>query len=142
MASAHRPRHHQSLPLREVRAARGVITPTTVENIDIGGPAMDQGPSQDPCLCGVWWIPPITSRLPGSVSEHEGALPYDLPASTGGQGLWANRAYMMRPFQAGLPPILDWRRPIGAASPGNCAKACATEKNPHQRAGFYLTGGG
>ncbi len=125
-------------PFEEVRA-RGGDYPETVENIDIGGPAMIRAAAKNHAYVAVVTDPADYSRVAASLIENRGKLPYRLRQEMAAKAYARTAAYDAM--------ISNWfAQSLGIATPdfraigGKLTEAMRYGENPHQSAGFYKTG--
>ncbi|MDB5523474.1 MAG: purH [Rhizobium sp.] len=124
-------------PFEEVRA-RGADYPESVENIDIGGPAMIRASAKNHAYVTVLTDPSDYAEL-GALLKAEGTVPYRF------RQLMAQKAYSRT--AAYDTAIANWMaddlkvetpryRTIG----GILREEMRYGENPHQKAAFYVTG--
>ncbi len=125
-------------PFEEVRT-RGGDYPETVENIDIGGPAMIRAAAKNHAYVAVVTDPADYAKVATSLAENRGKLPYRLRQELAAKAFARTAAYDAM--------ISSWfAASLGIASPdffavgGKLAEALRYGENPHQSAGFYRTG--
>ena len=125
-------------PFEEVRF-RGGDYAETVENIDIGGPAMIRAAAKNHAYVTVITDPADYARVAASLAENAGKLPYRLRQELAAKAYARTAAYdamISNWFAADLGIATPDFRSIG----GKLAEAMRYGENPHQSAGFYLTG--
>jgi len=125
-------------PFEEVRRAGGDY-PTTVENIDIGGPAMLRAAAKNHAYVAIVTDPADYGALLTALRAHGGALPYSFRQELAGKAFARVAAYdaaISGWFAETLAiPQPDWR-----AFGGRLHSVMRYGENPHQTAGFYVTG--
>ncbi len=125
-------------PFEEVRA-KGGDYPTIVENIDVGGPAMIRAAAKNHAYVTVVVDPSDYAGVAESLKENGGAAPYRLRQRLAAKALARTAAYdalISNWFAAALEtPVPDFR-----AVGGRLAEKMRYGENPHQEAGFYVTG--
>ncbi len=125
-------------PFEEVRA-RGGDYAETVENIDIGGPAMIRAAAKNHAYVAVVTDPADYSRVGKTLAENKGKLPYSLRQELAAKAFARTAAYdamISNWFAAELGMATPENRSIG----GRLAQPMRYGENPHQTAGFYKTG--
>ncbi|MGB8818103.1 MAG: bifunctional phosphoribosylaminoimidazolecarboxamide formyltransferase/IMP cyclohydrolase [Rhizobiaceae bacterium] len=125
-------------PFEEVRA-RGGDYAETVENIDIGGPAMIRAAAKNHAYVAVVTDPADYGRVAESLSANSGKLPYRLRQELAAKAYARTAAYdamISNWFAADLGVATPDYRAVG----GRLAEALRYGENPHQSAGFYVTG--
>ncbi len=125
-------------PFEEVQA-KGADYPTTVENIDIGGPAMLRAAAKNHAYVTIIVDPQDYVRVAESLKENGGSTPYLLRQELAAKAFARTAAYdalISNWFAASLAtPVPDFR-----AVGGRLAEKMRYGENPHQQAGFYVTG--
>ncbi|MBN9035981.1 MAG: bifunctional phosphoribosylaminoimidazolecarboxamide formyltransferase/IMP cyclohydrolase [Rhizobiales bacterium] len=125
-------------PFEEVRRAGGDY-PTTVENIDIGGPAMLRAAAKNHAYVAIVTDPADYGALLTALRAHGGALPYRFRQELAAKAFARVAAYdaaISGWFAETLAiPQPDWR-----AFGGRLHSVMRYGENPHQTAGFYVTG--
>jgi phosphoribosylaminoimidazolecarboxamide formyltransferase / IMP cyclohydrolase len=125
-------------PFEQVQA-KGADYPTTVENIDIGGPAMIRASAKNHAYVTVVVDPADYTRVAESLAQNKGASPYRLRQELAAKAFARTAAYdslISNWFAAALEtPVPDFR-----AVGGRLAEKMRYGENPHQEAGFYVTG--
>jgi phosphoribosylaminoimidazolecarboxamide formyltransferase/IMP cyclohydrolase len=125
-------------PFEEVRA-RGGDYAETVENIDIGGPAMIRAAAKNHAYVAVVTDPADYTRVSATLAENNGKLPYRLRQELAAKAYARTAAYdamISNWFAADLGIETPAYRAIG----GRLAEGLRYGENPHQSAGFYRTG--
>ena len=125
-------------PFEEVQA-KGADYATTVENIDIGGPAMLRAAAKNHAYVTIIVDPKDYGRVAESLSANQGATSYLLRQELAAKAFARTAAYdslISNWFAAVLEmPVPDFR-----AVGGRLAEKMRYGENPHQEAGFYVTG--
>ncbi len=126
-------------PFAEVEA-KGADYATVVENIDIGGPAMIRAAAKNHAYVAVVTDPADYGEVTDMIGRNGGALPYAFRQKMAAKAFARTAAYdaaisgwFARTVEASREP--DWR-----AFGGRLAGTLRYGENPHQRAGFYVTG--
>ncbi len=125
-------------PFEEVRA-KGGDYPTTVENIDIGGPAMIRASAKNHAYVTVVTDPSDYPELLEALQADDGQTSYGLRqrfAATAYARTAAYDAVISNWFAEALSIETPHYRAIG----GTLKEKMRYGENPHQSAGFYLTG--
>ncbi|SCX30150.1 bifunctional phosphoribosylaminoimidazolecarboxamide formyltransferase/IMP cyclohydrolase [Agrobacterium rosae] len=125
-------------PFEEVRA-KGGDYPTTVENIDIGGPAMIRASAKNHAYVTVLTDPSDYPELLEALQANDGQTSYAL------RQRFAAKAYARTAaYDAGISnwfaEALSIETPHYRAIGGVLKEKIRYGENPHQSAGFYLTG--
>ena len=125
-------------PFEEVQA-QGADYPTTVENIDIGGPAMLRAAAKNHAYVTIIVDPADYGRVAESLAANQGSTPYRLRQELAAKAFARTAAYdalIANWFAAALgTPVPDFR-----AVGGRLVEKMRYGENPHQEAGFYVTG--
>jgi len=125
-------------PFEAVRAAGGDY-PSTVENIDIGGPAMIRAAAKNHAYVAVVTDPADYQGVAAALAENDGALPYSLRQELAAKAYSRTAAYdaaISNWFAEALPVATPKWRTIG----GTLRSEMRYGENPHQTAAFYVTG--
>ncbi|WP_288426655.1 bifunctional phosphoribosylaminoimidazolecarboxamide formyltransferase/IMP cyclohydrolase [uncultured Agrobacterium sp.] len=125
-------------PFEEVRA-KGGDYPTTVENIDIGGPAMIRASAKNHAYVTVVTDPTDYPELLEALQADEGQTSYALRQKFAAKAFARTAAYdavISNWFAEALAIETPHYRAIG----GVLKEKMRYGENPHQSAGFYLTG--
>ncbi|TPW27286.1 bifunctional phosphoribosylaminoimidazolecarboxamide formyltransferase/IMP cyclohydrolase [Pararhizobium mangrovi] len=125
-------------PFEEVRAAGGDY-PTTVENIDIGGPAMIRAAAKNHAYVTVLVDPSDYDALIGELDANDGALTYAFRQKMAAKAYARTAAYDAA-IANWFAEALDVAEPAYRAIGGRLAQTMRYGENPHQTAGFYVTG--
>jgi phosphoribosylaminoimidazolecarboxamide formyltransferase / IMP cyclohydrolase len=119
--------------------AKGADYATTVENIDIGGPAMIRAAAKNHAYVAVVVDPTDYDKVAASLLDNKGATNLRLRQELAAKAFARTAAYdalISNWFATALDtPVPDFRA-IG----GRLAEALRYGENPHQSAGFYVTG--
>jgi len=124
-------------PFEEVRHAGGDY-PTTVENIDIGGPAMLRAAAKNHAYVAVVTDPADYTRVLAALEEHDGSLPYRLRQELAAKAYARTAAYDAA-ISGWFAAELGLEHPEWRAFGGRLAGVMRYGENPHQAAGFYVT---
>ncbi|MBC7152420.1 MAG: bifunctional phosphoribosylaminoimidazolecarboxamide formyltransferase/IMP cyclohydrolase [Rhizobium sp.] len=125
-------------PFEEVRAAGGDY-PTTVENIDIGGPAMIRASAKNHAYVTVLTDPSDYPALLEALKADDCQTTYALRQQFAAKAFARTAAYdavISNWFAEALSIDMPQYRAIG----GSLKEAMRYGENPHQSAGFYVTG--
>ncbi|MBB4066830.1 bifunctional phosphoribosylaminoimidazolecarboxamide formyltransferase/IMP cyclohydrolase [Gellertiella hungarica] len=125
-------------PFEEVRA-KGEDYPTTVENIDIGGPAMLRAAAKNHAYVTVLTDPSDYPALLQSLRFDDGCTSYEYRKSQAAKAFARTAAYdaaISNWFAEALGIEIPRYRVIG----GVLKEKMRYGENPHQSAGFYVTG--
>jgi phosphoribosylaminoimidazolecarboxamide formyltransferase/IMP cyclohydrolase len=123
-------------PFEAVRA-KGADAATSVENIDVGGPAMIRAAAKNHAFVAVLTDPADYAMVLAALAENGGALPFSLRRELAAKAFARTAAYDAA--------IAGWfAEELGQAAPrhfslaGRLAEAMRYGENPHQRAALYL----
>jgi phosphoribosylaminoimidazolecarboxamide formyltransferase/IMP cyclohydrolase len=125
-------------PFEEVRAAGGDY-PTTVENIDIGGPAMIRASAKNHAYVTIVTDPSDYPALIEALRSNEGQTVYAFRQKLAAKAYARTAAYdtaISNWFAEALDIEIPRYRTIG----GVLKEEMRYGENPHQSAGFYVTG--
>jgi phosphoribosylaminoimidazolecarboxamide formyltransferase / IMP cyclohydrolase len=125
-------------PFEEVRAKGGDYH-ETVENIDIGGPAMIRAAAKNHAYVTVVTDPSDYEMVADALAVHDGALPYRLRQELAAKAFARTASYdamVSNWFAADL----GLETPDFRAFGGRLTEGLRYGENPHQTAGFYKTG--
>ncbi|WP_404934243.1 bifunctional phosphoribosylaminoimidazolecarboxamide formyltransferase/IMP cyclohydrolase [Nitratireductor sp. L15S-10] len=125
-------------PFEEVRFGGGDY-PTTVENIDIGGPAMLRAAAKNHAYVAVVTEPADYARILDALTENDGALPYRLRQELAAKAFARTAAYDAA-ISSWFAETLKVNAPDFRAVGGRLREVMRYGENPHQTAGFYVTG--
>jgi phosphoribosylaminoimidazolecarboxamide formyltransferase / IMP cyclohydrolase len=125
-------------PFEEVQS-KGADYATSVENIDIGGPAMIRAAAKNHAYVAVVVDPADYEKVAASLADNKGATSLRLRQELAAKAFARTAAYdalISNWFATALDtPVPDFRA-IG----GRLAETLRYGENPHQSAGFYATG--
>ncbi|MCI5075130.1 bifunctional phosphoribosylaminoimidazolecarboxamide formyltransferase/IMP cyclohydrolase [Oricola sp.] len=126
-------------PFEEVVAADSDY-PTTVENIDIGGPAMVRASAKNHAYVTIVTDPADYGDVTAMLAENDGASTLDQRKRFAAKAFQRTASYdvMIADYMAGqlsLPAVSRHH-----ATGGTLSLAMRYGENPHQAAGLYLTG--
>ncbi|MBY3157803.1 bifunctional phosphoribosylaminoimidazolecarboxamide formyltransferase/IMP cyclohydrolase [Rhizobium laguerreae] len=125
-------------PFEEVRAAGGDY-PTTVENIDIGGPAMIRASAKNHAYVTTLTDPADYAELLEQLSADDGKTAYAFRQRMAAKAYARTAAYdamISNWFAEALSIDMPRHRVIGGA----LKEEMRYGENPHQKAAFYVTG--
>ncbi|MDE1160224.1 MAG: bifunctional phosphoribosylaminoimidazolecarboxamide formyltransferase/IMP cyclohydrolase [Neorhizobium sp.] len=125
-------------PFEEVRAAGGDY-PTTVENIDIGGPAMIRASAKNHAYVAIVTDPSDYVGVIEALKANDGQTPYAFRQKLAAKAYARTAAYdtaISNWFAEALDIATPQYRTIG----GILKEEMRYGENPHQSAGFYVTG--
>ncbi|NKK66640.1 bifunctional phosphoribosylaminoimidazolecarboxamide formyltransferase/IMP cyclohydrolase [Rhizobium leguminosarum bv. viciae] len=125
-------------PFEEVRAASGDY-PTTVENIDIGGPAMIRASAKNHAYVTTLTDPADYAELLEQLSADDGKTAYAFRQRMAAKAYARTAAYdamISNWFAEALSIDTPRHRVIGGA----LKEEMRYGENPHQKAAFYVTG--
>nr|WP_272212948.1 bifunctional phosphoribosylaminoimidazolecarboxamide formyltransferase/IMP cyclohydrolase [Marinicella sp. W31]MDC2878879.1 bifunctional phosphoribosylaminoimidazolecarboxamide formyltransferase/IMP cyclohydrolase [Marinicella sp. W31] len=125
-------------PFEAVRAAGGDY-PTTVENIDIGGPAMIRAAAKNHAYVAVATDPEDYGAITEALEAGNGTLPYALRQQLAARAYARTAAYdaaISGWFAEALAIETPRHRTLG----GTLRQEMRYGENPHQSAAFYVTG--
>ncbi|MDN2565735.1 bifunctional phosphoribosylaminoimidazolecarboxamide formyltransferase/IMP cyclohydrolase [Aquibium sp. A9E412] len=125
-------------PFEAVRAAGGDYA-TTVENVDIGGPAMLRAAAKNHAHVAVVTDPQDYAAVLAALGENDGALPYALRQRLAATAYARTAAYDAA-ISGWLAAETGSAMPAWRAFGGHLAQVMRYGENPHQTAGFYTTG--
>lgn len=125
-------------PFEEV-VARGADYATGVENIDIGGPAMTRAAAKNHAYVTVVTDPADYDRVIAEMDENNGRTPIALRKSLALKAFARTAAYDAA-VSNWLSDQLGEDTPAHRAVGGALAEVMRYGENPHQTAGFYVTG--
>ncbi len=125
-------------PFEEVRAS-GASYAAIVENIDIGGPAMVRASAKNHAYVAIVTDPGDYASVLDAMQANAGALPLDFR-----KRLAANAFARTAAYDAGISgwftETLEIENPAWRAFGGKLDSVMRYGENPHQQAGFYVTG--
>ena len=126
-------------PFEAVRAAGGDYA-ATVENIDIGGPAMVRASAKNHAYVAVVTDPADYAGLIEALDAHDGATPHRLRQQLAARAYARTAAYDAA-ISGWFAETLGIEAPAWRAFGGRLEAVMRYGENPHQQAGFYVDGG-
>lgn len=125
-------------PFEQVRKAGGDY-PTTVENIDIGGPAMIRASAKNHAYVTVVTDAADYPAVIAALAENDGQTTYALRQKLAAKAYARTAAYDAA-ISNWFAEALDIEMPAYRVIGGTLKEAMRYGENPHQAAGFYVTG--
>jgi phosphoribosylaminoimidazolecarboxamide formyltransferase / IMP cyclohydrolase len=125
-------------PFEEVRARNGDY-PETVENIDVGGPAMIRAAAKNHAYVTVITDPADYAKVINLLNDNNGMTPYRLRQELAAKAFSRTAAYDAM-ISNWFASELNIETPDFRAIGGKLAESLRYGENPHQSAGFYKTG--
>jgi phosphoribosylaminoimidazolecarboxamide formyltransferase/IMP cyclohydrolase len=125
-------------PFEQVRKAGGDY-PTTVENIDIGGPAMIRASAKNHAYVTVVTDAADYPTVIAALAENDGQTTYALRQKLAAKAYARTAAYDAA-ISNWFAEALDIEMPAYRVVGGALKEAMRYGENPHQAAGFYVTG--
>jgi phosphoribosylaminoimidazolecarboxamide formyltransferase/IMP cyclohydrolase len=125
-------------PFEQVRKAGGDY-PTTVENIDIGGPAMIRASAKNHAYVTVVTDAADYPAVIAALAENDGQTTYALRQKLAAKAYARTAAYDAA-ISNWFAEALDIEMPAYRVVGGALKEAMRYGENPHQAAGFYVTG--
>ncbi|MNI04802.1 Bifunctional purine biosynthesis protein PurH [compost metagenome] len=125
-------------PFEEVRAAGGDY-PTTVENIDIGGPAMIRASAKNHAYVAIVTDPADYALLIKALKANGGETEYAFRQKLAAKAYARTAAYDTA-ISNWFAEALEIETPAYRTIGGVLKEAMRYGENPHQSAGFYVTG--
>jgi phosphoribosylaminoimidazolecarboxamide formyltransferase/IMP cyclohydrolase len=125
-------------PFEQVRKAGGDY-PTTVENIDIGGPAMIRASAKNHAYVTVVTDAADYPAVIDALAENDGQTTYALRQKLAAKAYARTAAYDAA-ISNWFAEALDIEMPAYRVVGGALKEAMRYGENPHQAAGFYVTG--
>lgn len=125
-------------PFEEVRQ-KGADWANTVENIDIGGPAMIRAAAKNHAYLACVTDPADYASVLDALDEGDGALSYEFRKTLAARA-FARTATYDAAIAGWFADALDIQAPARFALGGKLASSMRYGENPHQQAGLYLTG--
>lgn len=125
-------------PFEDVRFGGGDY-PTTVENIDIGGPAMLRAAAKNHAYVAAVTDPADYARVLEAIEAHDGSLPYRLRQELAAKAYARTAAYDAA-ISGWFADELGLEAPEWRAFGGRLREVMRYGENPHQSAAFYITG--
>lgn len=124
-------------PFEEVRRSGGDY-PTTVENIDIGGPAMIRAAAKNHAYVAVVTDPEDYSSVLNALELNFGSLSYEFRKKLAAKAYARTAAYDAA-ISGWFAETLGVEHPTWRAFGGTLDSVMRYGENPHQAAGLYLT---
>ena len=125
-------------PFEAVRAS-GAGYAATVENIDIGGPAMVRASAKNHAYVAIVTDPEDYAPVLAALEVHLGALTLDFRKKLAAKAFARTAAYDAA-ISGWFAETLDIEHPAWRAFGGRLETVMRYGENPHQQAGFYVTG--
>ncbi|MBX5163454.1 MULTISPECIES: bifunctional phosphoribosylaminoimidazolecarboxamide formyltransferase/IMP cyclohydrolase [unclassified Rhizobium] len=125
-------------PFEEVRAAGGDY-PTTVENIDIGGPAMIRASAKNHAYVTILTDPADYAEFTEQLSADEGKTAYAFRQRMAAKAYARTAAYDAM-ISNWFAEVLSIDTPRHRIIGGALKEEMRYGENPHQKAAFYVTG--
>jgi len=125
-------------PFEQVRRAGGDYS-DIVENIDIGGPAMLRAAAKNHAYVAIITDPSDYARLLDELSRHRGSLTYRFRQELAAKAFARAAAYDAA-ISGWFAETLEIADPQWRAFGGRLESVMRYGENPHQHAGFYVTG--
>ncbi|WP_174802511.1 bifunctional phosphoribosylaminoimidazolecarboxamide formyltransferase/IMP cyclohydrolase [Martelella limonii] len=125
-------------PFEDVRA-KGGDYPTTVENIDIGGPAMIRAAAKNHAYVTVITDPADYDEVREAIEAGNGAVPYSLRQTLAARAYARTAAYDAA-ISGWFAESLKLENPRHMTLGGTLRQEMRYGENPHQSAAFYVTG--
>lgn len=125
-------------PFEQVRAAGGDYA-AIVENIDIGGPAMVRASAKNHAYVSIVTDPADYARLLDTLNDNDGATPYRFRQELAAKAYARTAAYDSA-ISGWFAEALSVEAPEWRAFGGKLENVMRYGENPHQKAGFYVTG--
>jgi phosphoribosylaminoimidazolecarboxamide formyltransferase/IMP cyclohydrolase len=125
-------------PFEQVRRAGGDY-PSIVENIDIGGPAMLRAAAKNHAYVAIVTDPSDYAALIDQLSRNRGSLPWRYRQELAAKAFARVAAYDAA-ISGWFAETLEIADPQWRAFGGRLEAVMRYGENPHQHAGFYVTG--
>ena len=125
-------------PFEEVRNAGG-DSASIVENIDIGGPAMVRASAKNHAYVAIVTDPADYKDVLDAIVANNGALPLAFRKKLAAKAFARTAAYDAA-ISGWFADALEIENPDWRAFGGRLQSVMRYGENPHQQAGFYLTG--
>jgi phosphoribosylaminoimidazolecarboxamide formyltransferase/IMP cyclohydrolase len=127
-------------PFEEVRRAGGDY-PSTVENIDIGGPAMVRASAKNHAYVSVVTDPSDYALVLEAMDENAGSISYQFRQRLAAKAFARTAAYDAA-ISGWFAEALEIEHPAWRAFGGKLEQVMRYGENPHQNAAFYVSGDG
>ncbi len=125
-------------PFEEVRRS-GADDASIVENIDIGGPAMVRASAKNHAYVTVLTDPSDYAALIGELKANDGATRYAFRQQMAAKAFGRTASYDAA-ISSWFADALSVEMPERRVVAGSLASVMRYGENPHQKAGFYVTG--
>ncbi|MET3662366.1 bifunctional phosphoribosylaminoimidazolecarboxamide formyltransferase/IMP cyclohydrolase [Aquamicrobium ahrensii] len=125
-------------PFEEVRAS-GADYASIVENIDIGGPAMVRASAKNHAYVAIVTDPADYADVLGTMQANSGSLPLDFRKQLAARAFARTAAYDAA-ISGWFAEALEIENPAWRAFGGKLDSVMRYGENPHQQAGFYVSG--
>ncbi|WP_273794412.1 bifunctional phosphoribosylaminoimidazolecarboxamide formyltransferase/IMP cyclohydrolase [Brucella intermedia] len=125
-------------PFEEVRF-KGGDHDTTVENIDIGGPAMIRASAKNHAYVATVVDPADYADVVAELENHAGSLPLAFRKKLAAKAFSRTAAYDAA-ISNWFAEAIEEETPVYRSVAGKLHSVMRYGENPHQTAGFYLTG--
>ena len=125
-------------PFEQVRFS-GADYPSTVENIDIGGPAMLRAAAKNHAYVAVVTDPDDYPAVLNALEMNFGSLSLEFRKKLAAKAFARSAAYDAA-ISGWLAETLEVEHPVWRALGGRLETVMRYGENPHQAAGFYVTG--
>ncbi len=125
-------------PFEEVRRAGGDYA-ATVENIDIGGPAMVRASAKNHAYVGIVTDPSDYPLVLEALDENAGSLSYQFRQKLAAKAFARTAAYDAA-ISGWFAETLAIEHPVWRAFGGRLEQVMRYGENPHQDAAFYVNG--
>nr|WP_295461877.1 bifunctional phosphoribosylaminoimidazolecarboxamide formyltransferase/IMP cyclohydrolase [Mesorhizobium sp.] len=125
-------------PFEEVRRAGGDYA-ATVENIDIGGPAMVRASAKNHAYVGIVTDPADYPLVLEALEENTGSLSYQFRQKLAAKAFARTAAYDAA-ISGWFTETLAIEHPVWRAFGGRLEQVMRYGENPHQDAAFYVNG--
>ncbi|APH74069.1 bifunctional phosphoribosylaminoimidazolecarboxamide formyltransferase/IMP cyclohydrolase [Aquibium oceanicum] len=125
-------------PFEEVRFAGGAYA-ETIENIDIGGPAMVRAAAKNHAYCTVVTDPGDYAAVLNALEMNTGSLSLEFRKKMAAKAFARTAAYDAA-IANWFAEALDVEHPAWRSLGGRLAEVTRYGENPHQQAAFYVTG--
>jgi phosphoribosylaminoimidazolecarboxamide formyltransferase/IMP cyclohydrolase len=123
----------------EATVARGAPFDASIENIDIGGPAMIRAAAKNHAAVTVVVDPEDYARVLDAITQNAGATTLELRKALAAKAYARTAAYDAA-ISAWFAATLGETAPAWRAFGGRLAQKLRYGENPHQQAAFYLSG--